>query len=493
MTATLPNHEAAPPRAARYDRSDWSSAFGNVTQERDGWIPARAVEGEIPQALRGTLYRNGPGRLERNGHWVHHPFDGDGMVLSVGFGNGRAYLRNRFVHTEGFQHEEQAGRWLYRGVFGTRKPGGVLANAFDLRLKNIANTHVIDWGGQLLALWEAGLPHALDPVTLATRGEERLNGVLAAGEAFSAHPRFDPGHHGDARLVTFGLQTGPRSTIRLLEFDRGGRLIRQRRDRFAGFAFLHDFAITPNWAIFLKNALHFNPLPYLLGYRGAAQCLRSRAGGQAEFWLIPRGEGAPVIVPAGEGFVFHHVNAWEEGDELVLDSIHYADFPSVGPGDDFRRVDFEQLPPGLLERCRIHSRQRRCTRERLSERCCEFATVHPRHQGRRSRFAWMAVAGRSTGNDPLQAIQKLDLHSGSRCLWSAAPRGFVSEPVMVPRPGATVEDDGWVLCVVWSGARRATDLVILDAADLRQEAVLHLPLAVPYGLHGSWSERHTQP
>lgn len=492
MTATLPNHEAAPPQAARYDWADWSSAFGNIVEERDGWIEAHAVEGEIPAALRGTLYRNGPGRLERSGHWVHHPFDGDGMVLSAGFGDGRAYLRNRFVRTEGFQREEKAGRWLYRGVFGTRKPGGVLANAFDLRLKNVANTHVIDWGGQLLALWEAGLPHALDPVTLATRGEERLNGVLADGEAFSAHPRFDPGHHGDGRLVTFGLKTGPRSTIRLLEFDRGGHLIRQRQDRFTGFAFLHDFAITPNWAIFLKNALHFNPLPYLLGCRGAAQCLRSGGGG-AEFWLIPRGEGEPVIVPAGEGFVFHHVNAWEEGDELVLDSIHYADFPSVGPDDDFRRVDFDQLPPGLLERSRIHTRQRRCTRERLSERCCEFATVHPRHQGRPSRFAWLAVTERCTGNDPLQAIRKLDLHSGSCCVWSAAPRGFVNEPVMVPRPGATAEDDGWILCLVWNGARRATDLVILDAADLRQEAVLHLPLAVPYGLHGSWSERHTQP
>ena len=174
---------------------------------------------------------------------------------------------------------------------------------------------------------------------------------LAAGEAFSAPSSLRPGppRRREARdlRVAGPARAAPSACW---SSTAGGNLIRQRRDRFAGFAFLHDFAITPNWAIFLKNALHFNPLPYLLGYRGAAQCLRSRAGGQAEFWLIPRGEGAPVIVPAGEGFVFHHVNAWEEGDELVLDSIHYADFPSVGPGDDFRRVDFEQLPPGLLER-----------------------------------------------------------------------------------------------------------------------------------------------
>jgi all-trans-8'-apo-beta-carotenal 15,15'-oxygenase len=102
----------------------------------------------------------------------------------------------------------------------------------------------------------------------------------------------------------------------------------------------------------------------------------------------------------------------------------------------------------------------------------------------------MAVAERETGNDPLQAIKKLDLISGERQVWSAAPRGFVSEPVMVPRPAAAggegPEDDGWVLCVVWNGARCASDLVILDAASLAEVAVLEMPVAIPHGLHGSF-------
>ena len=58
---------------------------------------------------------------------------------------------------------------------------------------------------------------------------------------------------------------------------------------------------------------------------------------------------------------------------------------------------------------------------------------------------------------------------------------------MVRRPGATAEDDGWVLDLVWNGARQSSDLVILDASDLRELAVLELPLAVPHGLHGSWA------
>jgi all-trans-8'-apo-beta-carotenal 15,15'-oxygenase len=504
--ASAVSADAAASGDSLYDRADWASGFRNVGVELTE-VSLEASHGTIPAELKGTLYRNGPGRLERGGHWVHHPFDGDGMITALRFEDGAVRLSNRFIRTEGWLAEEKAGKPLYRGVFGTQKPGGPLANAFDMRLKNIANTHVVRLGDDLLALWEASSPHALDPDTLETKGISLLDGVLKPGEAFSAHPRFDPGHHGQERMVTFGVKTGPRSTVRLMEFAvaddpssgvKAGQLLSERSDSFKGFAFLHDFAITPNWAVFLQNAIAFNPLPFVLGQKGAAQCLASKPGGQAQFWLVPRDSGAyagqePRIIPAPEGFVFHHVNAWEERDELVLTSIFYADFPSIGPDMDFREIDFNLIPEGLLERCTIDLTSGSVQSERLSERCCEFATVNPAHEGLASRYAWMAVAERETGNDPLQALKKLDLVSGERQVWSAAPRGFVSEPVMVPRPAtadspAPAEDDGWVLCLIWNGARCASDLVILDAASMAEVAVLELPLAIPYGLHGSFVE-----
>ncbi|MEB3263544.1 MAG: carotenoid oxygenase family protein [Synechococcus sp.] len=487
------------PAGAGYARADWASAFRNVLTELEA-VPVTAARGQIPAGLEGTLYRNGPGRLERGGQWVHHPFDGDGMITALRFEGGRASLSNRFVRTEGWLAEEKAGRFVYRGVFGTQKPGGPLANAFDLRMKNIANTHVVRLGEELLALWEASSPHALDPATLETRGVTLLEGVLKPGEAFSAHPRFDPGHHGAPRMVTFGVKTGPHSTVRLMEFategERAGQLVAERSDSFSGFAFLHDFAITPNYAVFLQNAVAFNPLPYVVGLKGAAQCLASKLGEQGQFWIIPRPGAAgadparpaePIVVPAPEGFVFHHLNAFEDpaSGELVVDSIFYDDFPSLGPEVDFRTVDFDSIPAGRLQRCRINLETRTAESTVLEERCCEFATVNPGQQGLDARYCWMAVAGRERGNDPLQAIEKLDLRSGERRVWSAAPRGFVSEPLMVPAPEAP-EDAGWVLDLVWNGARCASDLVILDAADLSEVAVLELPLAIPHGLHGSW-------
>ncbi len=50
--------------------------------------------------------------------------------------------------------ELAADKVLYRNTFGTQPSGGPLANAFNLHLKNPANTNAVLWGGKLLALWE---------------------------------------------------------------------------------------------------------------------------------------------------------------------------------------------------------------------------------------------------------------------------------------------------------------------------------------------------
>jgi all-trans-8'-apo-beta-carotenal 15,15'-oxygenase len=93
--------------------------------------------------LQGTFFRNKPGLLEVNGQRIHHPFDGDGMICAIAISEDRAHFRNRFVRTEGYLAEQKAGKILHRCIFGTQKPGGPLANIFDLKIKNLANTSII--------------------------------------------------------------------------------------------------------------------------------------------------------------------------------------------------------------------------------------------------------------------------------------------------------------------------------------------------------------
>ena len=152
-----------------FNKEDWSSAYKNVEKEltKESLFLSK---GQHIKGLNGTLLRNGPGMLERAGKWVHHPFDGDGMITAIKFEEGKPFLTNKFVKTKGYLEEEKNNKFIYRGVFGTQKAGGIINNALDLKLKNIANTHVVKLGDEILALWEAAGPHALDPNSLETIG-----------------------------------------------------------------------------------------------------------------------------------------------------------------------------------------------------------------------------------------------------------------------------------------------------------------------------------
>ena len=479
-----------------FNKTDWSSAYKNVDIEFEN-KSIEVSKGNMIKELDGTLFRNGPGILERDGQWVHHPFDGDGMITAIKFEKGQAKLSNKFVRTKGFLEEQKKNKFLYRGVFGTQKKGGILNNVFDLNFKNIANTHVIKLGNDLLALWEAAGPHALNPNNLETIGLTTLKGVLKNNEAFSAHPKIDLNSKSSPEvLVTFGVQTGPKSTIRLMEFsnsgDNSGELLFDRKDKLNGFAFLHDFAITTNWAIFLQNAIDFNPLPFVMGQKGAAQCLKSNPNKKAKFFIIPRESGLfkgqpPITIDAPQGFVFHHVNAYEKDSKIILDSIFYDDFPSVGPDENFKEIDFETYPDGNLKRSIIDLKKGTSELITLSEQCCEFATVNPHYLGIEASFSWMACTDKKRGNAPLQAVKKINLSTKEEIFWSAGPKGFVSEPIMVPSKNSTSEDAGYLFIIVWNGERRGSDLVILDSHNLNEIATYELPISIPHGLHGSWS------
>ena len=164
---------------------------------------------------------------------------------------------------------------------------------------------------------------------------------------------------------------------------------------------------------------------------------KSNPNKKAKFFIIPRESGLfrgqpPLSIDAPEGFVFHHVNAFEKDSKIVLDSSFYDDVPSVGPDENFRDIDFEKYPEGKLKRSIIDLKTKTCELETFSEQCCEFAVVNPKNLGLKATFSWMASTTQKLGNAPLQAIQKINLTSKDEISWSEGPRGLVSKPRMVP-------------------------------------------------------------
>lgn len=179
-----------------HDTNAWRRGYSTCPAEVAG-----SLLGSVPADLSGTFFRNGFAKFEVGSDLVLHPFDADGMVSAIQFDKGQAQFRNRFVRTKGFVEEQRTKKISFRGAFGTAKKGGFLANMFNIKTKNVANTNVVHWAGRLLALWEGGLPHLMEPDSLRTVGEYTFRGTLRKGDTCTAHPRYDAKKD---QLVVFG-------------------------------------------------------------------------------------------------------------------------------------------------------------------------------------------------------------------------------------------------------------------------------------------------
>src|SRR5438105_1184397 len=121
----------------------------------EGSYPITAISGEVPEAIRGTYYVNGPARFERAGRRYKHWLDGDGMIAALRIDDDGVQFTSRFVRTPKLIEEEAEGRFLYRG-FGTAFPGDKLRR--NVMLEPPVNVSVYPYAGTLLAFGEQTLP-----------------------------------------------------------------------------------------------------------------------------------------------------------------------------------------------------------------------------------------------------------------------------------------------------------------------------------------------
>ncbi|WP_287130195.1 carotenoid oxygenase family protein [Candidatus Cyanaurora vandensis] len=460
-------------------RHAWARGYDTLREEHNYWI--EDVTGTVPPQLAGTLWRNGPGQLELGGVDYKHPFDGDGMVCALTFQKGRVHFRNCYVQTAGYVQEQKAGRILYKNVFGTLKPGGPLANLFDFANKNVANTGVIYYAEKLWALWEAASPHRLDPHTLTTVGLDPLH----RGLPFSAHPRLDPvtGH-----LWNFGVEVGLQTKLHLFEIDPTGRTVTHRTETLDKLAFIHDFVMTPRYAIFFQNPMALDVWPFVFGMKGAAECLHFAKGEPTRVLVLPK-DGRPMFaLETDPFFIFHHVNAYEDGELIQVDSVRYEEYLKAQEDRDFRETDFNQVPGGRVWRTTLDLARKQVHTKSFSDRIGEFPSVHPQQVGHHHRYCYLGTTDELGVNGPLQAISRLDLDQGGEERFSFAPGGFVGEPIFIPSAEIGTAA-GWVVSLVYQASSHRTEVAIFDAERISQGpiATLKLPHHIPYGLHGSWS------
>ncbi|RJO68328.1 carotenoid oxygenase [Nocardia panacis] len=453
------------------------------------------VTGAIPDYLDGRYLRNGPNPIGDLDPELYHWFGGDGMVHGIRIADGKAHwYRNRWVRgpITSMALDEQPVVTGLPGVFGVG-----------------ANTNVVGHAGKTLALMEGGGPVYELSEELDTVGVCDFDGTLSGG--YTAHPKRDP-ETGELHAVSYSFGRG--NTVQYTVIGADGRARRALDIEVTGSPMMHDFSLTERHVILYDLPVTFDtgliaeriPVPRLLrlparlllsALIGRVKIPAPRAGAPtkpprdrrlpyrwnpkypARVGVLPRDGGAGDVrwFEIEPCYVFHPMNAYDDGDTVVLDVVRHPkmfDTSPLGPNEGAPTLDrwVVDLAAGKVRQSRLHDFPQ------------EFPRVDERLVGRRHRYGYAAGVGAGlSGNS---TVLKHDVLGGGSVERSLGSGKEVGEFIFHPSAPDAAEDDGVLMGFVYDRAADRSDLMLLDAGTLETVAAIHLPHRVPTGFHGNW-------
>ena len=410
------------------------------------------VRGSIPRSLDGLFVRNGSNpQGGNNTHW----FLGDGMLHGVRIRDGKAlWYRNRYIRTP-----------LYENNLTTGEAGLPLGG------NNQSNVSAIYHAGRLLTSGEVGAPYEINPEDLSTVGVHGFDDRLPG--AFTAHPKIDP-ESGFMHFFGYGFFE---PYLRYHVADASGELILTEEIEARASTMMHSFAITEQDTVFWELPVVFRPeLLVSTGWPfGWDDDLGARIG------IMPLGGSASDMrwVEIDPCYVFHELNAFREGDDVVIDVSRHD-----------RMMDGERFGTNELDlrRWRVDTSRGELSfsEEVLEDLAIEFPFHDRRFTGRRNRYGWFTMTRDHPATLDFGGFAMRDHDSGSLRVWEPGPNRHAGEAFFVA--GGEDEGDGWLFSFVYDHASNASDLVILDAMRIERGPVaeIRMPRRVPYGFHGLW-------
>ena len=407
------------------------------------------VTGEIPRELNGRYFRNGANpRVSVSSDW----FLGEGMIHGVEIQNGKAiWYRNRYIQTPLLKEDV-----MTREVM--RIPGN-----------SLANTHVVGHAGKFLALQEMHAPYELTK-DLETVGSYDFDGKLERN--MTAHPKICPK---TGEMLFFGYGVMPP----FLTYNRvsaTGELVQSEVIDVKAATMVHDFAITENYAIFLDLPMLWDMKKFL--EPGIPVNYDESYG--ARIGVMPR-DGTSDDVKWFEiepCYIYHTLNAYEAGDELIFTAPRLFGYTSVGMANP---------PAPKLHKWVINLKTGIVTETQLDDLGVDFPVVTPEKVGQEHRYGYVCEFN-TKGNPYVLGYHKYDLTDGTRTSQILRNGRVGAEASFVPAANASAEDDGYLLSYVYDPAEEKSELVIMDASQIEEDPIarIQLPVRVPAGFHGSW-------
>lgn len=291
------------------------------------------IRGSIPKEVDGTYYRVMPDTYWAPLYDDDVFFNGDGCINAVRIQDGHVDFKSKFVRTEKFCIERAARQ----SVFGKYRNRYTDDPRVKHAIHSTANTHIIYWDNQLLALKEDSRPYAVDPDTLETKGYYDFHGQYTA-PTHTAHPKID---RATGEMMTMGYQAKGDATTDVVYymFDENGKKLEECWFNAPYVGMMHDMAVTEKWIIFCLPPLEAVSIDILkTGHKHFAYNEEK----PLVFGILPRRNPKPEDVRWFEYknnvFVAHVGNAFDGDDGCI-----YLDLPLIyGNNVSFRHICYSR-------------------------------------------------------------------------------------------------------------------------------------------------------
>ena len=256
-------------------------------------------------------------------------------------------------------------------------------------------------------------------------------------------------------------------------------------------SYMHQNAVTDNNYVIIGVPMYMDMLKVMKGEGLAQGALAISTTDETIFQIINRTDGSYRNARTPGFLMGHVINAWEEGNDVLMDLTWY----STQSGGFFARylLDIVQnktardsFQKGSVKRFRIKP-DNSVETSFVSDPDIdiELPTMNPNYEGRRYCIVWAAQFGTGGRSYASIGIIKLNVCNGEK-LVSYEKGSYPSEHRFVPRPGATEEDDGVLLGLVFNGTTKLSTLQVLDAKTMTKLAGVPTGLKIPFPIHTTW-------
>ncbi|XP_069038565.1 carotenoid-cleaving dioxygenase, mitochondrial isoform X2 [Lepisosteus oculatus] len=543
----------APRQEARCSSSvrglEYIAPLVRTVEETPEPVGAR-VQGQIPAWVRGSFLRNGPGKFEFGNHEYNHWFDGMALMHQFKIEGGTVTYRSRFLRSDSYCANSEHNR-IVVSEFGTLAMPDPCKSLFQRFLSRFempvptdnASVNFVRYKGDYYVTTETNFMRRVDPESLETKEKVDWSQFIAVNGA-TAHPHYDP----DGTAYNMGNSYSKQGSFYNIiqvpalkggqdEALEGARVLCSipAADK-ARPSYYHSFAMSENYVVFIEQPIRLDLLAIMTSRvrgRALSKGILWEPGRDTVFHVCNKrtGELSAVRYQAKALSMFHQINAYEQDGFIVLDLCVSDDGGTIGDfliqhmrksGEALDEVynavsrplprrfvlplavaadapagqDLNTLPDSRAMAMKLSNGKIFCTPEDLHGTDLldygglEFPQInYARYNTRKYRYFYGCGFRHLLGD----SLLKVDIQTKHLKVWRE-PGFFPSEPVFVPAPDGTEEDDGVVLsAVITPRQEKGTFLLVLDARTFTELGRAEVPVDMPYGFHGVFNASEATP